>query len=373
MRVFVHLAFGFGDENWARRYDAGALIGINDRDAYGYRRAEAMGATLETSRDHREGRLGRLVRLGFRWLLGFDLLHAVRNRRRAFTAEVIWTHTESQFLAFCLLFAVLKRGRDRPKLIAQSVWLIDHWDRQPVLRRMLWRRLIREADVLTFHSPDNLARARTMFPEKRCEMVLYGIRADDRYPRDPQRRFGVPLRLLAVGNDTERDWPCLVEAVRDLPSCRLRIVSTTCPPSLADGIANVEIAGVASNDALKTLYHDADIALLPLKENSHASGCTVAEEAALFGLPLIVSDTGGLRAYFAPDAVRYTPPGDAPALRQAILDLGTNPAAALEMAQRAQARMGNDGLSAHSFVRHHVLLSRALLDRIPAPAQAVAA
>jgi len=373
MRVFVHLAFGFSDENWARRYDAGKLIGINDRDAYGYRRAKAMGATLETSIDRPEGRLRRLVRLGLRWVLGFDLLHAVRNRRRAFAAEVIWTHTESQFLAFCLLFALLKRGHNRPKLIAQSVWLIDHWDRQPVLRRMLWRRLIREADVLTFLSPDNCARARTMFPQTRCETVLYGIRTEDRYPRDPQRPFNAPLRLLAVGNDSERDWPCLIKAVRDLPSCRLRIVSTTCPPSLAAGLANIVIEGVSSNDALKALYYDADIAVLPLKPNFHASGCTVAEETALFGLPLIVSDAGGLRAYFDPTTVRYTPPGDATALREAILDLAENPEAALAMARRAQARMGNDGLSAQSFVRHHVLLSQSLLDRTPEAIQPVPA
>ncbi len=38
--------------------------------------------------------------------------------------------------------------------------------------------------------------------------------------------------------------------------------------------------------------------VVPLKPNKHASGITVMEEAALHGLPMVVTDTGGLKAYF---------------------------------------------------------------------------
>ena len=39
MKVHVHLAYGFGEDRWGRRFDSGELIGVNERDPYGYRHA----------------------------------------------------------------------------------------------------------------------------------------------------------------------------------------------------------------------------------------------------------------------------------------------------------------------------------------------
>ena len=50
------------------------------------------------------------------------------------------------------------------------------------------------------------------------------------------------------------------------------------------------------------------------------SGITVIQEAVLAGVPVIATATGGLSGYFPPDTVRYVPPGDVAALRDAILD-----------------------------------------------------
>jgi glycosyltransferase involved in cell wall biosynthesis len=361
MHVYVHLAYGFSDETWGRRYDDGNLIGVNERDAYGYRHAEAMGVAIDRSKDHPEHRLAKLHRLGWRWLFGFDLVHAFRNRQQALAADVVWTHTESQHLALCAVLLLFGRRRHTPKLLAQSVWLIDHWKEQPIWRRWLWRRLLRRADLLTFLSPENLAIARDMFPTHRCELVLFGIKPDILQSRAMDRPMGSPLKVLAVGNDKDRDWRTLVDAVRNRPDWHLRIVSQTCPKLLAEGLANVEIAGVRHNDELVALYHTADVGVVPLKRNSHAAGCTVMMEAALFGLPLVTTNVGGLTEYFDNDEVCYVPPGHAGALREAIARCASGSALAHAMATKAQARMGVDGLSSQSFVRRHVELSQELL------------
>lgn len=359
IRVFVHLAYGFDARDWERAWREGRLIGFNTRTPYGYHLAEGAGCSVAFSQDRPEGRLRRLVRLGGRALLGFDLVHAWRNRRAASDADVIWTHTESQFLAFALIRA-LSRYAHRPKLLGQAVWMIDRWDRYGPVRRTLFRALLRHVDVLTVHSPLNLDRARALFPSTRCDLVLFGIPTDERISARPPAR-SERLQVVAVGNDEHRDWDTLLAALGGCEACDLRIVTAALRPERAAAFPNVRIGRVTRNDELRALYRAADLMVVPLKPNQHASGITVIQEAALSGLPIVASDVGGLRAYFTDAAVRYVPAGDARALRQAVLDLAADPGAQQRLTEAAAARMGPDGLGAESYVRRHVELSLDLL------------
>lgn len=368
MKVHVHLAYGFGEDRWGRRFDSGELIGVNERDPYGYRHAMPMVEAMTKSVDHPEGRLGRLVRLGLRAVLGFDVLHAWRNRRAMRAADVVWTHTESQHLAVSQVFALQRlTPAERPKLLAQSVWLMDSWDRLSGLRRAYYRRLMRSADMLTFHSQENLEMARQRLADRPSELVLFGINASEQTP--PVRgQAGDPQQIIAVGNDVHRDWPTLIQAVARHPDWRLRIVSTKCPAALAEGIANVEIAGVDNNDDLKALYRQATIAIVPLSPNAHASGITVLQEAALNGVAAIASDVGGLRDYFDADAVTYYASGDVDGLERAIDGLLSDSEKRYAQAVAAQHRMGPDGLSSYAFARRHVEISQSLVGETRSPA-----
>jgi glycosyltransferase involved in cell wall biosynthesis len=158
-----------------------------------------------------------------------------------------------------------------------------------------------------------------------------------------------------------RDWPTLIQAVARHPDWRLRIVSTKCPAALAEGIANVEIAGVDNNDDLKALYRQATIAIVPLSPNAHASGITVLQEAALNGVAAIASDVGGLRDYFDADSVTYYASGDVDGLERAIGALLSDPEKRYVQAVAAQRRMGPDGLSSYAFARRHVEISQSLV------------
>ena len=105
------------------------------------------------------------------------------------------------------------------------------------------------------------------------------------------------------------------------------------------------------------LYDWADIVVVPLKPNLHASGITVIEEAAIRGVPVISTDVGGLRAYFDGDAIAYVRAGDPVAIRDAVRMLSASHEQRFRLASRAQARMGPDGLSSDAFVRRHLELS----------------
>jgi glycosyltransferase involved in cell wall biosynthesis len=125
----------------------------------------------------------------------------------------------------------------------------------------------------------------------------------------------------------------------------------------------VRIAPAASNADLVRRYAEATLVCVPLKRNGHASGITVIQEAVLAGVPVVASDTGGLTSYFSGSEVRYVPPGDVSALRDALLAVAKDPVAAREMAVRAQARLTGGSLGAEAYVRRHVQLSRELLGR----------
>ena len=89
IRVFVHLAYGFGAAQWQAKWDRDEIIGVNDRLPYGYFWAADNGCAIEYSEDRRENPIGRLFRLGVRWFLGFDLIHAWHNRRGICAAEIV--------------------------------------------------------------------------------------------------------------------------------------------------------------------------------------------------------------------------------------------------------------------------------------------
>jgi len=357
--AFVLLAHGFGAATWNTRFHQGKVIGLNEEYAYGYHHADKMGIHVRYSEDAQESFIGKALRIGVRGLLGFDLIHAWRNRQAFFAADVVWTHTESLSLAASLLCRFYPR-LPTPKLILQSVWLCDRWDSFSQIKRSLYRNLLSRADVLTFLSPLNTSKARQIFPTQRCELVRFGITTEHKKPPQPPRQKR-PLQLLSLGNDRHRDWGTLADAVRGQKELQLTIVSGTVPKRLVNSLDNCTVARPRQNDELYALFEAADIVIVPLNSNLHASGITVIEEAVIKGKPVIVTDTGGLGAYFTDDDVWYVPLNNAQALRETIKQVACNPDQALAKAISAQEKTGPDGLSSIAFAREHARLSLEIL------------
>jgi glycosyltransferase involved in cell wall biosynthesis len=357
IRVFIHLAHGYGASGWQARWERGEIIGLNERLPYGYFWAEEAGCAVEYSEDRRETAFGATLRLGFRLLLGFDLVHAWRNRRGICAADIVWTGTESQYLAVLLLLRWWGR-RGRPKVIAQSIWLFDVWPRLSTPRRLLYRSLIGDAAALTVHSEEGLKVAQALFPRHRALFMPYGIAADDMVPPD-RRGAHRPVRVLSAGSDRHRDWATLVAALRDRPDAELQIVAPRLPAGLKLG-ANVSLVHPATNEAYLALYRWADVVALGLNSNRHGSGITVIEEATVLGVPVVATDVGGLRGYFSDRELRYVPAGDADAMRQAIMAVADDEAAA-EMVGRAQRRMIEAGLTSRGVAHRYAQLSKELL------------
>ncbi|WP_156393187.1 glycosyltransferase [Burkholderia sp. Leaf177] len=350
VKVHVHLYYGVDPSRYRKDDNVGCL--------YGYHYAESENVALSYSQDHDEGRAMRSIRRGLKALFGCDLIHTFRNRAALLESDVIWTHTEREYLSAALLL-MLKRG-PKPLLLAQSVWLLDVWKSLGGFKRAIYKKLLSRADLLTTLTTDNAALVKE-FWNRDATVVLYGISTDD-FPLQPvsQWRPHGPLRVAAIGNDRDRDWQTFMEAFENDKrfSARLATQRKVSRPSAAD---NVVVGPVSGIDEQRKLYEWADVIVVPLHPNHHASGITVVLEGVMAGKVVVATDIGGLTDYFSHDAVSYVPVHNPGALREIVAALGADPEGTTERIRRAQQELVSKELTTRGYARQHVVLTQQML------------
>jgi glycosyltransferase involved in cell wall biosynthesis len=345
LRVFVLLAHGFGAQRWRERWAKGELAVTHEQLPYGYFHCAGDNCEVQYSEDAPETRPTQFLRICLRRLLGFDLIHAWRNRERIKAADVVWTHTELEHLAVLLLFRLGLARERRPRLIAQSVWLFGRWSEFWPPKRWLYRRLLRRADLLTVQCKDNLAAARRLLPDARMQVVPYGIDLDKMVPARP-RPIHAPIRILS-----------LIAATARQPEFEVRIGAKKISWSAIARGGNLKLVKPTPAQVAE-LYEWADLVVIPLKANIHASGITVLTEAALFGVPVVCTGTGGLQEYFGDESVRYVRPADSESMRWAINEVAKSDRLRFELARNAQARLIESNWDTRARAKRLATLSR---------------
>jgi glycosyltransferase involved in cell wall biosynthesis len=296
--AFVLLEQGRGLTTWRARYKKGE---VSEAVPYGYVSARP-GWTLEFSEDQAESAPAKFVRRLVLRAFGFDVIHVLRQKARFKSADVIWTHTEHMHLAYSLVSLF---SRSLPPAICQSVWLPELISDGRGFKMLLARLLIRRGAVNVVQSLGNAALLKKTAPEVQCIYVPFGISSE---PFSALAMSSPPnarrLRVLAVGNDRHRDWLTLIDAVDGLTDiAEMRILSRSAMPRELP--ENVEVKSARGLAAIQDSYAWADVVCLPLRQNSHASGITVALEAIYSSTPLIMTNVGGLGDYL-PSLVPYS-------------------------------------------------------------------
>lgn len=328
-RVAVILRHGQSAESWSARYRDGRTW---DETAYGYHLAGSV-TRMRWSRDYGENRTQNAMRRATRRVLGFDLVHAWRNRALLRWADVVLTHTEREHLAVATV-GLLTRTRP-PVRVAQSVWLWDTWDSLGPLTRRVYARLLRWFTLEVVLSPANRAAADRSVPGRTVVFVPFGTHGIP--ASDPGSGAGAGTgagtragqgtatptrtdrpRVLTVGNDRHRDWDLLLQVARQLPEIDFAIATLNDDVRSLPWPENVEVSAAPSTEALRAAYLASDAVALPLQANLHASGCTVAIEALSARRPLIVTRTGGIEAYTADSGAHLVEVGDVSGFTEAV-------------------------------------------------------
>ena len=112
-------------------------------------------------------------------------------------------------------------------------------------------------------------------------------------PEDSIQREG----LLAVGNDSRRDFLTLVEAAKFLPEIRFTIITRRAKPRILP--PNVEWRrgdwkeAPLTDQELRALYQQVACVVVPLEECIQPSGQSVAMQAMMCGAPVVHTKTAG--------------------------------------------------------------------------------
>jgi glycosyltransferase involved in cell wall biosynthesis len=355
-RIFVLLSPTRNASDWETSYRDGTLP---DWSPYGYGHAEERGYTIAYSRTFNESLIVRAIDAAARLLLGFKIVHVIRNWRACADPAVaaIWTHTEREHLPLLMLSWCLRRPL--APVIAQSVWLLDAWDRTWMIHRLIARALMRKAALCTFLSPLNAAKAEQLGLGTRRKVVAFGVSAESFPLTAPTaRNGGDPIRVFALGNDRHRDWSTFAQAF--CHDRRFEVFAATGNFSLPGSGPNWTARPCTHAEVVER-YRWCDVVVVALTTNLHASGITAVLEATFMGKPVLVSDTGGIDWYFDRDEVAFCPVGDSASLRDTVVALAENPQRALASVRAAQATVIGKDLSSKGYARRHADMTEALL------------
>lgn len=233
-------------------------------------------------------------------------------------------------LHLCVHEEVLRRH----KSYAQSVFhgrCVLQWE----------RRSAASADLMVVVSENAARAARRWYAPRAVQSVLNGVDTDHFRPL-PRRAYAAdrPLSLLFVGSLSLRKGVDLLAPIMRRLKGRavLRTVGASRRRAPFAATAEIEHLGERNHDDLVRLYNDADLLLLPSRQEGFGY---VAAEAMACGTPVIASDLSSL-----PEIVpegrcgRLCPVNDFDAFADAILELAEEPdvLAAMRIQARAHAR-----------------------------------
>ena len=192
--------------------------------------------------------------------------------------------------------------------------------------------VIRRIDHVTLMSSSQLEYFERILPRDRLSVVLHGIDVDFFAP-DAGRVAASKVRCLTVGSYL-RDWPLFAAIARALvrrSDIELHVVSTSAPVFDA---ANVRMHRRIDDEALRQLYRQSDLLVLPLID---ATANNALLEAMASGVAVVARDLPSLREYAA-DAALFLP-ADAEGFAAAIEALAGDDQrrAAMGLAGRARA------------------------------------
>ncbi len=239
------------------------------------------------------------------WWLGLKAL----PRTRRYDVIVTWEGNTGLPLAF--LRTLL--GRASPPMVILNFVLKG----RPILD-MLWliRYALRSVDRLTCISQREIAHYsdQLRLPEDRF-IKLQGPWPDEHQGHESEIHSGD--YILAAGR-SHRDYATLTEAVRDLP---VRVIINARPFNV-EGLTpppNVTINPFLPYPEFLSLLRGAKFIVVPLFEARHASGESFMMNAIAARKAVVATETYSTAELIEPGVNGLlVPPGDAPAMRQAI-------------------------------------------------------
>jgi glycosyltransferase involved in cell wall biosynthesis len=258
--------------------------------------------------------------------------HAAAGLRRASGFDAVFS--DSEHVGVPLALGMRARGPSRPHLM-----LGHHLTNGSKPRVFRWLRPQARISRVLLHSRRQveLATARLGIPGDRLRFQPYFADSDFWSPRPPSSEA-----LVVSAGREHRDYATLAAACADLPVRVFIAAGSLFSPSATHTQPETWPENVSSEFAdhrtLREWYASAAVVVVPLVPTDFQAGVTTILEAMSMGKPVVVSATEGQRDVIE-DGVTgvMVPPGDARALRRAILRLLDDPAERARLGANARA------------------------------------
>ena len=296
--------------------------------------SDATGASLV---DHDTLRTERSVLASIvQRVAGTDVAMAFHLFRRRHRLDVVITDGEQVGLPLAAMLRFAGRARMRHVMIGHRL----SSPKKTILIRLLG--LDRGVDEVLVYSTSQLEVARALFdrPAQRARLIDFMVDTGFFSPRTAPGE-SAPRPLICTAGREYRDYPTLIEAVRDLDVDTV-IASASPWSKRADNArqtdlpAHVEVTSLSQRE-LRDHFARSAIVVVPLQPTNFQAGVTTILEAMAMAVPVICTATVG-QIDVVVDGVngRYVPPGDVAAMRRAIEELLADPDAAAAMGRRGR-------------------------------------
>jgi glycosyltransferase involved in cell wall biosynthesis len=264
---------------------------------------------------------------------GFPAALAAAGARVAHRYDAVLTTGEDIGIPFAALSKAMRR-RPSHTMIAHT---LTPWKKRVFFQFL---RVQEQIDrVLCYASSEerNMIE-RLKVPARKVRRIAF--HADERFFH-PMPEVVPPGNVVASAGQLLRDYPCLVQACRDLP-VDVRIAAGS--PWIAQGLVpkdplpgNVDWRRY-DRFALRDLYARASVCVVPILENDYQTGISTILEMMAMGKCVIATRTRGQTDTIVDhENGLYVPPGDAPALRSAIRWVLDHPSEASRIGAAARA------------------------------------
>lgn len=256
--------------------------------------------------------------------------------RRGRRHRVVFTDGEQVGIPYAAL-TWLRRARPRHVMIGHVL----SPRKKALLHRVL--RLHRRVDAVVVYSSAQRRFALDELGYRPEQVVLSTFMVDTDFWRPEHVTvISAPRPMLCAVGQELRDYRTLVAAVRDL-DVDVAIAAVSPWSKRADSVAEIDIpANVTARGydlfALRQLYADAAIVVVPLQETDFQAGITTILEAMSMGKPVVCTlTTGQTDTIVDGETGVYVAPGDAAAMRTAVERLLADPAEADRLGANARA------------------------------------
>ncbi|WP_084099851.1 glycosyltransferase family 4 protein [Demequina sp. NBRC 110051] len=284
------------------------------------------------------------------------------RRLRATRTVIMTVVTPLQALAYLAMMHTLRRAGVRVIALFHNV--VPHESGR--LDRAIARRVIRTADAVVVHTEDEARAARGLGA---TDVTVAALPSSlDAWP-DPDRVVRTdpdkPLDLLAFGLVRPyKGLDVLLEAVALAPRTRLRVVGEfwggaeqferqVARLGLGDRVSLEP--GYVDAAHVPAIFHAADVAVYPYRSATASGAALVALDC---GVPLVVSDVGGLPALVGDDDYGLVVPADDPAALAAALTRAGDPALLARWDANLSRRIGRGDTGWDAYVDAIVALLR---------------